>query len=460
MNTTSYFSQTIRTLALSLKHAGLCALMAASLVACGGGQSEVSPEGPSAGTANFSKYVAFGDAYTAGYANGGVYRAGQLASYPNLLAQQFALAGGGAFAQPLYSDAQKDGTGYLKLRTTTTAFLKTEFFGPGSSGFAGGIVGSNGTLPLYAKHVGANNNLGVADLKVADLQTAGYGLSNPTAFNPHFERLLSSANSTATYSAYAASAAAGATYFSIWLGNHDVLAYANAGGASSSMTSVATFTASLQSFLNTVTAVVPNGMIVNIPQFTTYTASFRTFSRTSLLASLTPTPPGGIFIQDGTGATRSATDNDLFLLSAQARYALIGSTSTGAGVPFPYGLHPNNPLPNAEVLDSTEVSAIVARINDLNAVIAAQAAAKGLILIDLNALGGVLDIANTTGFPSGTSTTATFSTSFNSGGIFSLDGFSLTPVGHAILANEMIKAINKKHSATLPLLNLSSFIAP
>ena len=41
---------------------------------------------------------------TAGYMDGTVSRVGQTNSYPNLLAQQFALVGGGAFDQPSYAD--------------------------------------------------------------------------------------------------------------------------------------------------------------------------------------------------------------------------------------------------------------------------------------------------------------------------------------------------------------------
>jgi len=46
------------------------------------------------GTADFSNFVALGDSLTAGYADGALYLMGQENSYPNILAQQFALVGG------------------------------------------------------------------------------------------------------------------------------------------------------------------------------------------------------------------------------------------------------------------------------------------------------------------------------------------------------------------------------
>ena len=58
----------------------------------------------SAGNADFTKFVAIGDSLTAGYADGALYLLGQQNSFPNMLAQQFADVGGGAFTQPLVGD--------------------------------------------------------------------------------------------------------------------------------------------------------------------------------------------------------------------------------------------------------------------------------------------------------------------------------------------------------------------
>ena len=46
------------------------------------------------GDADFSSYVAIGNSLTAGYMDGTVSKGSQMNSYPNLLAQQFALVGG------------------------------------------------------------------------------------------------------------------------------------------------------------------------------------------------------------------------------------------------------------------------------------------------------------------------------------------------------------------------------
>src|SRR5687768_16399157 len=89
-------------------------LPALALVALGFGcKPDVDDAGFSTGTADFSKYVAFGDNYTAGYSNGGVTRESQENSFPNIIAQQIARAGGSStFNQPLFAG---NGTGQLVL---------------------------------------------------------------------------------------------------------------------------------------------------------------------------------------------------------------------------------------------------------------------------------------------------------------------------------------------------------
>src|ERR1051326_3168367 len=59
---------------------------------------------PSAGDANFSKFVALGGQFMAGYQDGALTQDGQKYSIPALLAKQFELVGGGSFNQPLIQD--------------------------------------------------------------------------------------------------------------------------------------------------------------------------------------------------------------------------------------------------------------------------------------------------------------------------------------------------------------------
>jgi len=56
------------------------------------------------GEADFSTFVSLGNSLTAGFTDNALFIAGQENSMPNILAQQFALAGGGNFVQPLMND--------------------------------------------------------------------------------------------------------------------------------------------------------------------------------------------------------------------------------------------------------------------------------------------------------------------------------------------------------------------
>src|SRR5438270_5476927 len=62
-------------------------------------------QAPTKGTLNVTKYVAIGNSVTSGYTDNALYNAGQLVSYPNLIAQQLKLVGGGDFKQPLVDNA-------------------------------------------------------------------------------------------------------------------------------------------------------------------------------------------------------------------------------------------------------------------------------------------------------------------------------------------------------------------
>jgi hypothetical protein len=56
------------------------------------------------GSADFSKYVSIGNSLTAGFSDAALFQSGQVASFPNMLASNFALVGGGEFNIPLMAD--------------------------------------------------------------------------------------------------------------------------------------------------------------------------------------------------------------------------------------------------------------------------------------------------------------------------------------------------------------------
>lgn len=87
-------------------------LVSLTFVACNNNDDEVAVIDPNstdgtpltAGSADFSKYVALGDSFAAGFSDNALFIEGQKGSYPNVLASQFALVGGGEFTNPFMTD--------------------------------------------------------------------------------------------------------------------------------------------------------------------------------------------------------------------------------------------------------------------------------------------------------------------------------------------------------------------
>lgn len=175
-----------------------------------------------AGDADFTTYVAVGSSLTAGYMDGTVYKSGQANSFPNLLAQQFALVGGGAFTQPSYAEDVNNLGGIQGLAGFNTRLvLDANQLNPnGTRGAVETIVGTS-TITLTPQAT-AYNNMGVPGAKSFHLTFPGYG-----ALNPYFARHATSPTATVLGDAMSKNP----TFFTNWIGANDVLAYATNGGA-------------------------------------------------------------------------------------------------------------------------------------------------------------------------------------------------------------------------------------
>lgn len=207
------------------------------------------------GEANFSSYVAIGNSLTAGYMDGTVSKGSQVNSYPNLLAQQFALVGGGAFTQPYYGDDVNNlgglmlggmpilgasGNNVFGRRLVINAGLKRDGSGnlvydanknPTANGVQpiGLTAGLVSSIEISAGEDGPYNNMGVPGAKSFHLLSGTYGdLAGVTlgTANPYFVRQASSPTASMLGDAMAKSP----TFFTNWIGSNDVLAYATGGG--------------------------------------------------------------------------------------------------------------------------------------------------------------------------------------------------------------------------------------
>ena len=444
----------------------------------------------SSGSANFTKYIALGNSLTSGYRDNALYIDGQVQSYPNMMAAQMMRAGGGAFKQPL-------------MPNNTGGFTNL----PGFSGkyilsVVNGALSPVPTAPGAAldniSGGGPYQNMGVPGAKSFHLGAAGYGNAAGLATgqaNPYFVRFASSP----TTSIIADAVAQAPTFFSLWIGNNDVLSYATSGGVGVDQTTnqnPATYGSNdisdpgvvatvISGYVNALTANGAKGVIANIPNVTSI--PFFTRVPAKPIAGLTDTQVGqlnaayaqynggiaqakalgflteaeynqrlikftaavanGAVIKDkdltnlaalGLPSFRQTTSKDLLLLTSSSVLQQGGGTSTQ--------------LDDQYVLTEKETARVLTATAAYNAAIKSIAASKNLAFVDANAK--MIELSGASGIQfDGVKYTATFVT----GGTFSLDGVHLTGRGYALIANEFLKTINEKYGSTLPMVNVNSY---
>jgi hypothetical protein len=158
-------------------------LVSLTFMACNNDESDAPVEVPVVpGSAVFTKYVALGDSFAAGYSDNALFKRGQEGAYTNILAQQFVAAGGGAFATPFMND----NIGGLLVGGKVAAGTRLYFNGVGPVNVSG-----TPTTEVTAHLTGTFGNLGVPGAKSFHLLAAGYGNVAGLATgasNPYFVR--------------------------------------------------------------------------------------------------------------------------------------------------------------------------------------------------------------------------------------------------------------------------------
>ncbi len=183
-----------------------------------------------AGSADFSNYVAIGNSLTAGFMDAALYDDGQQYSLAALLAEQMQFAGApDEFNQPDINSElgyntsvdpnPQDGTvlGRYKLDTSI----------PGPSPTIGGDE-----IEPYDGDASGLNNFGVPGILIGQLLTADTGNPSSEAFNPFYARFASNPGaSTILEDALSTQP----SFFTLWIGNNDVLGYAVSGASDPSL---------------------------------------------------------------------------------------------------------------------------------------------------------------------------------------------------------------------------------
>ncbi|MFY8067924.1 MAG: G-D-S-L family lipolytic protein [Flavobacterium sp.] len=474
-----------------------------------------------AGDADFTTYVAVGNSLTAGYMDGTVSRVGQTYSFPNLLAQQFALVGGGAFTQPSYAE-DVNNLGGIQGLTGTRLVINAS---------VGGVQPIAGTPTItLTPQATAYNNMGVPGAKSFHLTFPGYG-----ALNPYFTRHATSPTATVLGDAMSKVP----TFFTNWIGANDVLAYATSGGAQADgvtpaadhnstgnmnpatyggndITNSDVFASVYSTIVTTLTSGGAKGVVATVPSVTSI-PYFTTVKYNAISdAAIASNPQASLLVQlygflsvatngritplnltDGVNNALLINDSDLTSLSAQiTAYAnasgnpllvsnanalgaiygksrlataedLVVLTASGillppnnvnASLPAPFNLNGiTAPLANKWVLTANEKAKVANATAAYNAAIVSIANANDIAVADMNAI--MNQLVSGLRIETGQLYTANYFSGSATEGVvlFSLDGVHPNARGYAVIANEVIKVINEFYNANLPLHNPSYF---
>ncbi len=429
------------------------------------------------GDADFSTYVAMGESITAGFSDNSLFAAAQMNSYPNIMAGVMSMAGGGEFTQPYVSD----NVGGINIGGQ-------QFWGPRAYFDGAGPAFASGSPTTEATNVepGPYSNMAMPLANAITFVAPGLGSMEGLMAgqaNPWYVRTASSNDATMVGDAMMQQP----TFVTLVPGN-DFASYGLFGASGFpfgplELEGPTGMLAGVVGTIQTLSSAVPNGVITTLPD-PTNTAAYNTVPYNSiplteglaaqLNAALATPYNGGLAAAQAVGlisadevALRTLNavvgnnpvlieDEDLTDLSAlglpSVRQAnandkinLFALQNLGA-VP-----DPNNPLgiwgvtipaPDWAVLTANEITEVQTKVAAGNAAIAASVP-SGWALFDLAGLYN--DVV----------TTGVMEDSFNMtgdlifGGFFSLDGYTPTSRGSALIAKRMMEAIDATWGSNL-----------
>src|SRR6266542_1509134 len=404
---------------------------------------------PVLGQPNFTKYVALGDSYGAGFSAGCLVARNQQFSYPNTLTKQFGIAD---FQQPTVSDPGLPVCTGLKSLIPVT-------FGPISTT----KVGAPTNLALAR----AYDNLSVPGYKIADVSdklTDGGGAAD----------LVLRGKGTALTQALSLNP----TFITLGIIANDILTAGGAGFLMDGVTAtpLAVFTAKYNAVAAALKASGRTGVFLGTPELRLIPLASTLppvvldpttnkpllvlghtvpllGPRTDSTCSTAPCPlPAGTLVTLGANAPQAALGGKSLLGVGFGIPCAIAPTLSQCGKPLPDGgFSPPSTVNIGVLLYPDEVAAIDQRIKDMNAVIKAAAEANGFKYFDFYAF--ALDFEANGRTYGGITITKNFVT----GGMFAYgEAVHMSNIGYSILADELIQFINSAYGTNVPRPDMSA----
>ena len=428
------------------------------------------------------------------------------------MAEQFGFVGGGDFTQPLTSD-NLGGLLYGGVQISGNRLVLSA--DENGNPFPTPLDGTPMT-DVTTSATGPFNNMGVPGAKSYHLVTPGYGsvagVANGTA-NPWFARFATSESTTVLADAVSLNP----TFFSLWIGNNDILGYATSGGSGvdqagnfdpstyggNDITDPNVFAAAYSAQVDALVAGGAKGVLLNIPdvtsipyfttvptrsipldaatagavnaQFALYNgalgqlvaggfisaeeAAIRAINFVEgvnypIMTDVDLTDVTAILIGAGLdpqtaallGQLRQVKSDDLVVLTASSALGTVPDPSNPLGI-----VGVSIPLTNQYVLTTTEQARVATAGASYNAIIEGLAAANELGYGDMKS--ALAEVAANGAFYNGGVLTSTYVT----GGAFSLDGVHPSPRGYAFTANTIIDVINTTYNASIPKVDIGTY---
>ena len=321
----------------------------------------------------------------------------------------------------------------------------------------------NGDLNSFVKNnytaEGPFNNLGVPGSKVINSIAPGYGNRSRGEgnYNPFFFRMASDSENASLLSD---AMKIKPTFFSLFIGNNDVLAYAISGGTSDTITPLVGpagvgFEESLNFMINTLTASGAKGVICNLPGLNSIPL-FNTIHYNGLL--LDASNAKSLNEKYASFGIIFSSGHNAFLVEDISAINGVRQMEKEELVSLDILLDENKdnylkglkPIPKKYYLSRSQVAEVKSTLTAYNNCIKNIAGKKQLAFVDLNRL---LETIKADRIYDNVNHTIKYKTR----GVFALDGLHINSLGHALLANEFIKAINHSYGTSVHKVSLAKF---
>lgn len=371
----------------------------------------------SMGEVDASRYIAIGSDYTVGLSDYGVFEEGQQYAFPNLLAQQISKVSSIPFNQA-YIPKGYDSYWFV---TPIDSSMNWECSGNSAMRYLKEDQGNNGDFPSA---VGIDyQNLGAPCVGVADIDKRQIEC-------PYLNRFSDTAISYLQLVDFKKP-----SFYTVELGFDDVWKYTT---FNKELLSLTEFEGKYRKLLNTLYLHSKKGVLITIPDLTQmpYLLASKNYFKDN---ACNPVP---YYIITDKGEKKLAGSQDYIPL-----YYIIKYLKTYPNI----GMTSNSPIPKYMVMDSAEVIALSQMTQTYNSIIRDLGKEYHLPVFDLNKM--ITDI-NASGL---VEDGVHFNDEYVFGGFYTLDGYSFSPRGNAMLTNRLITTINEFYKAQIPYLNVLDF---